>query len=342
MEACLSEALPEVGGPLLVEQFPGGHSNLTYLLRAGEQEFVLRRPPIGVRIKSAHDMGREYRILSRLGEVYAKVPRALLFCDDETVLGAPFYVMERVEGIILRSNPPENLDLSAPVMRGLSEALVDNLVVIHALDYEAAGLGDLGKPEGYIRRQIEGWTKRYDKSRTDDIPSVGRVTGWLTENMPDESGASLIHNDYKYDNLVLEAQDLGSIVAILDWEMATLGDPLMDLGSTLAYWLDPDDPQEMQMLRQLVGGLTVLPGNMTRGELVQRYAEQSGRDVGNIVFYYVYALFKVAVIVQQLYFRYKQRLSTDKRLASLNLVAQLLCNTAALAIEKERVDGLAR
>ncbi|HEX7773183.1 MAG TPA: phosphotransferase family protein, partial [Pyrinomonadaceae bacterium] len=208
-----------------VEQFPSGFSNLTYLIRADDRELVLRRPPIGAKIKTAHDMSREYRILSHLHPIYPKVPRPVLFCDDESILGAPFYVMERVSGVILRAQKPHGLDLSPGLMRRLSETFVDNLAEIHAIDYEAAGLGDLGSPQGYVKRQVEGWTKRYYNARTDDVPSIEKLADWLHQNLPaDSERPALIHNDYKYDNLVLAPDDLARVIAVLDWEMATIGD----------------------------------------------------------------------------------------------------------------------
>jgi aminoglycoside phosphotransferase (APT) family kinase protein len=339
LEAYLRAHLPELECPISIKQFPAGHSNLTYLLQLGERELVLRRPPFGAKIKTAHDMGREYRILSHLVEVYPGVPRPILYCKDPAVLGAPFYVMERLHGVILRTTVPEGLELSPAVMRALAEGFVDNLVEIHGIDYEAAGLGDLGHPAGYVRRQIEGWTRRYHNARTDDVPEVERVAAWLAEHMPAEAGASLIHNDYKYDNMVLDPEDLTHIVGVLDWEMATIGDPLMDLGTTLGYWVDPDDPAELQ---SLPFGLTTLEGNLNRRELVQRYAEQSGHDVANVLFYFVYGLFKVIVIVQQIYARYKAGRTQDPRFAVLGYVVQVLGKAAVLAIEKGRIDGLER
>jgi aminoglycoside phosphotransferase (APT) family kinase protein len=337
LQAYLSTHLPDLAGPLTVEQFPAGHSNLTYLLRVGERELVLRRPPFGAKIKTAHDMGREYRILSRLVAVYPRVPRPLLYCEDESVMGAPFYVMERLKGVILRAMVPRGLELSPALMSGLSESFVNNLVEIHRVDPQAAGLGDLGRPEGYVRRQIEGWTRRYCNARTDDVPDVERAAAWLAENMPAEAGASLIHNDYKYDNLVLDPADLSRIIGVLDWEMATVGDPLMDLGTTLGYWVDPDDPDEMLAMPF---GLTTLPGNFSRRELAQRYAELSGHDLSNILFYYIYGLFKVIVIVQQIYARYQAGLTQDERFAMLIYVVRVLGQTATLAIEKGRIDHL--
>lgn len=320
-----------------VAQFPSGHSNLTYLLRIGGQELVLRRPPFGAKIKTAHDMGREHRILLHLADVYPKAPRPLLYCEDDSVLGAPFYVMERLTGVVLRASVPKGLDLTPPLMRRLCENFVDNLVEIHGIDYEAVGLGDLGHPVGYVRRQIEGWTRRYQEAHTDHILDIERVARWLAENMPAETKPSLIHNDYKYDNLVLDPDDLSRIVGVLDWEMATIGDPLMDFGTTLGYWVDPNDPAELQ---SLPFGLTTLAGNLSRRELAQRYAEQSGRNLSNILFYYVYALFKIAVIVQQIYARYKAGLTRDQRFAMMIYVVQVLGKTAVLAIEKGRIDDL--
>ena len=336
--AYLKQHLPELDGPLTVEQFPAGFSNLTYLLRIGDRELVLRRPPIGAKIKTAHDMGREYRILAHLHPVYAKVPRPLLFCADEDVLGAPFYVMERVKGIILRAQPPRGIDLSADTMRRLSEVFVDNLVEIHAIDYEAAGLGDLGSPQGYVSRQISGWTKRYYNARTDDVPEIERLATWLEEHLPaDTARGSLIHNDYKYDNLVLAPDDLTRVVAVLDWEMATVGDPLMDLGTTLGYWVEPTDPAEWQQYGFV---LTKLPGNFTRSELLDYYSRGSGRDVSDPVFYYAYALLKIAVIVQQIYARYKKGLTKDPRFAQLGSLVKACGGLAQRAIAYNRIDRL--
>jgi aminoglycoside phosphotransferase (APT) family kinase protein len=336
--AYLRAHLPGVEGPLEVEQFPAGYSNLTYLLRARDgREFVLRRPPVGSKVRTAHDMGREFFILSRLRPVYAKVPRALLYCDDASVIGAPFYLMERVRGVILRAQPPDGVELSPTVMRRLSELFVENLAEIHAVDYAAAGLGELGRPEGYVRRQVEGWTKRLHDARTDEMPEIERLARWLADNAPAESGAALIHNDYKYDNVVFAPGGLASVVAVLDWEMATVGDPLMDLGTALGYWVDADDPAEW---RQMGFGLTALPGGLTRRELVERYARLTGRDAGAAVFYFACGLLKIAGIVQQIYYRYRQGLTRDPRFAGLGALVRA-CGTLGLrAVEKGRIDGL--
>ncbi|HEU4870274.1 MAG TPA: phosphotransferase family protein [Pyrinomonadaceae bacterium] len=334
----LSTHLPELSGPLVVEQFPAGFSNLTYLLRFPDRELVLRRPPIGAKIKTAHDMSREYRILSHLYPVYKKVPRPLLFCEDESILGAPFYVMERVEGIILRAKPPEEMNLSPGVMRTLSETFIDNLGEIHEIDYEAAGLGELGSPQGYVTRQVEGWTKRYYNARTDNVPSIERLADWLHANLPGASlKAALIHNDYKYDNLVLAPDDVGRVVAVLDWEMATIGDPLMDFGTSLGYWVEATDSEEW---RRYGFGLTALPGSLTRTELLEHYSRRTGRVIDEPVFYFAYGLLKIAVIVQQIYFRYQKGLTRDPRFAQLGGLVRACGELAQRAIERRRIDAL--
>ncbi len=337
LKAYLRGVLPEVDGPFEVRQFPGGFSNLTYLLRLGDRELVLRRPPFGTKVKSAHDMGREHRILSALAPVYAKAPSPIAYCEDEGVLGAPFYVMERVRGVILRPSLSEDDAPSAEAMAGVARSLVEALVELHGLDYEAAGLGDLGRPEGYVGRQVEGWAGRYAKARTDDLQQMETVAAWLRDHQPAESGSALIHNDFKYDNLVLDPEDPAVILAILDWEMATLGDPLMDLGTSLAYWIDHDDPPELASLRL---SPTTLPGNPTRAEVAEFYCRLSGRDMGNIVFYYAYGLFKIAVIIQQIYYRYQQGHTQDPRFASLIKGVGLCGRMAQMAIEKGRIDRL--
>jgi len=334
----LESRLPGAAGPIEIEQFPGGHSNLTYLVRAGDREMVLRRPPFGSRVKTAHDMSREFRVLSRLHAAYPRAPRAFLHCDDPSVIGAPFYLMDRVRGVILRHQRlPAGVELPPETMRAISEAAVDGLAELHAVDYEAVGLGDFGRPEGYVRRQVEGWSERWRNARTDEVPGVDRAAGWLVEHQPAESGAALIHNDYKYDNLVLDRQDLPRILAVLDWEMSTVGDPLMDLGTSLGYWIDADDHPG---LRLLPAGPTALPGNLSRIEVAERYAARTGRDVSHLVFFYVYGLFKIAVIAQQIYYRYRQGLTKDERFAGLIDAVRILGRTASRAIEKGRIDRL--
>jgi aminoglycoside phosphotransferase (APT) family kinase protein len=315
LETYLRQHFPDTAGPLTVEQFPHGHSNLTYLLRLGERELVLRRPPFGNQVKSAHDMGREYRVLSKLCEVYPPAPRPYFYCEDEPVLGAPFYVMERRHGIVLRRGHGKGDSTDPDAARRLCLCLIDNLARLHMLDYRAAGLADLGKPEGYVARQVTGWINRYAAARTDEVPAVEHIARWLSEHIPTESGSALIHNDFKFDNLLLDPQDPTRLVAVLDWEMATLGDPLMDLGATLAYWVEATDPPEFHVT---VMGPTNVPGSLTRRELVDRYAQITGWNVSNLVFYYCFGLFKTAVIIQQIYARYVRGHTKDARFAHMN------------------------
>jgi aminoglycoside phosphotransferase (APT) family kinase protein len=301
-------------GPVTVEQFPSGHSNLTYRVTWGGRELVLRRPPFGSQVKSAHDMGREYRVLSKLHEAYNVAPKVIVYCDDLSVLDAPFYLMEPIRGIILRRELPPGLMLSPATARQLSETFLDNLVRLHSLDYDKIGLGDLGKPQGYLERQVKGWIERYHNSATHDLPETGRISAWLTQHIPASSDATLIHNDYKYDNVVLDSNDITKIVGVLDWEMCTLGDPLSDLGTTLAYWTDASDPDELQ---EICAAPTTISGTLTRAQLAQRYALATGRSIRDMVFYLTFARFKVGVIVQQIYYRYAQGLTHDERFATM-------------------------
>lgn len=324
----LEDRLPAFGGPLEVRQFPGGASNLTYLLRAGGREWVLRRPPFGTKARSAHDMGREYRILSRIHGAFPHAPQPLLFCADREVLGEEFYLMERLPGLILRRDLPDGLELSALQARALCENLVDVHADLHAVDYEAAGLGELGHPAGYAARQVEGWSQRYRAARTDDVPDNEPLMAWLAANLPPDTGhAALIHNDYKFDNVVLAPHDGGwRITGVLDWEMATLGDPLMDLGASLAYWVQADDPEPLRQIRMLP---THLPGMLRRAELVEYYCARTGRAAGRFDFYYVYGLFRLAVIVQQIYYRFVLGQTKNPRFAPFGQFCTVLSHTAA-------------
>ena len=313
LEPFLQEQFDE-SGPVSVEQFPGGHSNLTYLVRLGERAFVLRRPPFGSKVRSAHDMAREYGVLSKLHTAYPVAPKTFLYCDDLSILNAPFYLMEPIRGMIVRRDLPPSVEFPPATARRLSEAFVDNLACMHRLDYAAIGLADLGKPQGYLERQVRGWIERYHNSKTHDLPEVERISAWLAARMPVSNEAALIHNDYKYDNLVLDPDDLTKIVGVLDWEMCTLGDPLTDLATALAYWADPQDPEDLQEIRSAP---TTSPGTLTRTQLVERYAVATGHDPGDMVFYLTFARFKVAVIIQQIYYRYAQGLTQDARFACM-------------------------
>lgn len=322
------------GGPLHVEQFRGGHSNLTYLVRWGERELVLRRPPFGSKVKKAHDMGREHRVLSALAEGWGKVPRPVAFCDDASVLGCDFYLTERLHGVIYRKKLPPGLPVSAARARRLCEALVDTLVELHAVDPAAVGLADLGKPEGFVKRQVDGWTERYRASQTDDIPAMTEVGRWLVERIPTSPAATLIHNDYKFDNVMFDAADVERPIAVFDWEMSTLGDPLMDLGTALAYWVQADDDAIFDEARM---GPTHLEGCLTRQQVAERYAEKSGRSIDDVVFYQTFGLYKTAVVTQQIYYRFKQGLTRDERFAAMLLFTQLLAQRAADTIERDQL-----
>ncbi|MGB6684494.1 MAG: phosphotransferase family protein [Candidatus Acidiferrum sp.] len=314
LEPYLRLHFPNESGALQIRQYPSGHSNLTYSLRLGAGEFVLRRPPFGSKVKSAHDMGREFRVLSKLHSVYEPAPEVLLYCDDDSVIGAPFYLMEPIHGVILRRHLPSGLEFSTETAQRLSETFVENLVRLHRVDYAAVGLSDLGKPDGYLERQVRGWTERYYGSKTHDYPEVEKISAWMQQRMPSTSVVSLIHNDYKYDNVVLDEKEITKIVGVLDWEMSTIGDSFTDLGTALAYWVDATDTDELQENRW---GPTTHPGSFTRQEFVQYYARKTGCDVSQLAFYLVFARFKLAVIVQQIYFRYHQGLTHDERFASM-------------------------
>jgi aminoglycoside phosphotransferase (APT) family kinase protein len=321
-------------GPLTCSQFPAGHSNLTYLISLAGREFVLRRPPFGTRVKSAHDMGREYRVLSKLHTVYAPAPRPTVYCEDPAVLGAPFYLMERLPGIVIRKELPAPLAAAPELCRRLSFSLVDNLAALHSIDLEQAGLNNFGRPEGYVRRQIEGWSKRWTEAQTEDVAAMNEAAHWLAAQMPAGSGTALIHNDYKLDNILLDPVDPTRITGLLDWEMATVGDPLMDLGTALSYWIEAADSSAFQQLRF---SPTTAPGFITRREFLDRYAEKTGHPVANPVYYYVYGLFKLAVILQQIYYRYVQGHTRDERFAPLGEVAKGLGRRAGDAIGAGRI-----
>ncbi len=334
----LATVQPEWAKDIEVRQFPSGFSNLTYWVRAGEEEMVLRRPPHGASAKGGHDMHREFSVLQKIRKIFSKVPEVFHYCDDESVIGAPFYLMERVAGVILRPDATGAFPALAPAaFQTTSEALIDTLVELHGADYEAVGLGDFGRPEGYTERQVKGWTKRYVAAKTDEVKAIEMVIKWLNERIPAHSGATIIHNDYKYDNVVFQPNQWSEVTAVLDWEMATLGDPLMDLGTTLAYWVTAEDPPTEQQMTRIV---SFLPGNPNRTALLELYAKKSGRDIGDFIFYYVFGLFKISVIVQQIYYRYVNGYTADPRFARLNEMAEYCCNKALLAIQKKRLDGL--
>lgn len=331
LQAYLDIALAADGAGISIEQFPAGSSNLTYLVRAGKTDYVLRRPPFGNTVKTAHDMRREFEVLSKLSAIFQPAPRPLLFCDDEAVIGSEFYLMERRHGIVIRGNAPDALARSIELQRNVCFAFINKLAELHSLNADAAGLGGLGKPEGYCRRQVEGWTKRYLNAKTDEWPELESVISWLNENIPAESGFALLHNDYKFDNVILDPDDLTRVTAILDWEMVTIGDPLMDLGTSLGYWMSPEYGDELMMMPF---NPKLLMTNITREELVEMYAAASGGELPSMLFYYVFGTFKIAVIAQQIYARYAKGLTSDARFARFNKFVAALGHISAAALSR--------
>jgi aminoglycoside phosphotransferase (APT) family kinase protein len=321
----LRERLPHTDGPLTLEQFAGGHANLTYLVRFGEQEYVLRRPPSGPVATGAYDMAREFRALFALSPVYPPACRPFFFCDDVSVLGAPFFVMERRRGLVIHKEMPARYLHRPDLYRRLSEALIDSLVNLHAVDYKAIGLETLGKPEGFVERQVNNWFKRWERAKAEQIPLLDEVGRWLLAHLPRSPAPCLLHNDFKLDNHMVDPDDLTRIVALFDWDQCTLGDPLVDLGLLLNYWTQADDSPGRQSFAQAP---TTLPGFYTRAELVQRYAERSGRDVSAMPFYEAFALWKTAIVVMQLFVLYRNGQLQDERLADFGQRAGLITEAA--------------
>jgi aminoglycoside phosphotransferase (APT) family kinase protein len=312
-----------------LEQFPNGHSNLTYLLRIGGREYVLRRPPLGPVAAKAHDMVREYHVLQAVHPHFPQAPRAYVLCEDPAVLGAPFFIMERRKGVILREGiPPEFEDVEAGPRR-IGEAFLDSLVKLHQINISEPTIQRLGKPEGYVERQLRGWAERWERAKTEEVSELGAVVRWLGANIPAPLAPSLIHNDYKLDNIMLGAVD--RVEAVLDWEMATLGDPLSDLGLTLTYWVWATD---LEVRVAGIPALTSRPGWFTRDDLVGRYAKSTGRDVTHIGYYEVLGVFKLAVIVQQIYCRYHRGQTNDDRFQDFGARAAALGRLAERLTER--------
>ncbi len=318
-------------GTAELKQFQGGASNVTYLLKIGDREMILRRPPAGTKAKTAHDMGREFRIMTALHPVFP-CPRPLAYCEDESLIGSTFYVMEKLTGVILRRDPPKGVTYSPEQARKLCLNLLDTQIRLHTVDYDAAGLGDLGKPQGYVERQVNGWCERFEKAWTDDVPKCEALMAWLKAHRPpDSQKPGIIHNDYRFDNVVLDPNDNLTIVGVLDWEMATLGDPLMDLGSSLAYWVQASDTQQMQALRMQP---STLPGMLTREEIMQHYGENTGVQIRNADWYYVFGLFRLAVIAQQIYYRWKLGQTKNPRFQAFGIFVSVLAQVADKVISK--------
>jgi len=310
---------------LSIRQFGGGAANLTYLLDYGTQQYVLRRPPLGPVAPSAHDMAREYRVLSVLYQAFPYAPRAYHLCEDTNVIGTPFFVMERRNGVVVRRSLPEEYEAVPDAPQRMSLALVDALADFHAVDYKALGLDSLGKPDGFIERQIEGWYGRWNKAKVDDIAEMDSVYTWLKDHIPPQSQATLVHNDYKLDNVMLAQDDPGQLVAIFDWDMCTLGDPLADLGALLTYWTEPTDAPYLQMTAMMPVGDQRFP---SRSELVERYSQRSGRDVSHIRFYHTLGIYRLVVICAQIDIRYKRGQTQDQRFESFGMMIPLLAKAA--------------
>jgi len=324
LQRFLATAVPDAEGPLAVEQFPRGYSNLTYLVRVGNREFVLRRPPFGAAVKGGHDMIREYGLLAALAPQYALSPRPVALCADPAVLGAPFYLMARVHGVVVRTG---SAAIAPGEMRAMTEALAEALARLHAVDVSVPAFAGFGKPAGYIERQVRGWTERFAAARTEPQPDLEAAFAWLGEHLPQPTGIALVHNDFKIDNVMFDPGDPACIRAVLDWEMATVGDPLLDLGTTLGYWIDADEPD----LQPFAFVPTDRPGALTRAQFADAYLRARGGGEGDLVYAYVFGLCKIAVIAQQIYARYVNGHTTDERFAALGAVVTALGRAAARA-----------
>lgn len=320
--------LPE--GILEISQFSAGHSNLTYCLKVGDFEAVLRRPPHGPVAKKAHDMKREFTILSALHPFLAAVPKPFVYIEDRDIIGSDFFIMERKKGIVLDTDFPKGIEHSEQLARQISEKMVDSLVALHAIPYQDTMLKDIVKPEGFMERQVLGWIERYDKAKTAQHAEVEALTTWLKDHIPTNSEATIIHYDYKLNNAMFSS-DFTEMIGLFDWEMTTVGDPLADLGVAMSYWMHADDPK---MLLYALGEppVTILPGFYTRQEFIQRYAEKSGRDVSAIDYYITFAYFKLAVICQQIYYRYVKGQTKDDRFAQMDKMVAALIQQASKAI----------
>ncbi|UAM97316.1 phosphotransferase family protein [Polaribacter litorisediminis] len=323
-----------VESELVVQQFTHGFSNLTYLLSIEEKEYVLRKPPKGA-IKRGHDMHREFKVQSGVNKAFSKVPKMFTFSDDEMILGSDFYIMEKVEGIILNYKEAHQRNIAAEDYKTIADSWLDTLVALHAIDYNAIGLADLGKPEGYVQRQVFNWGKQYIKAKTAENLEAEMVMEWMEAHQPKAYEHCLIHNDFKYDNVVFKDDSWQEVAAVLDWEMATLGDPFMDLGTSLGYWTVATDHD---FVKQGIPSPTIFEGNPIRSEIAKMYLQKSGRNTAHLVFYYVFGLFKIAVIAQQIYYRFSKGFTTDERFSNLNKASELCCKLALKAIQTKSID----
>lgn len=319
---------------ITVEQFPGGHSNLTYLLKSTrEKEYVLRRSPLGPVPPKAHDMAREFHVLQAVHPHFPEAPNVYRLCEDPSIIGATFFIMERRQGTILRNKIPAELEALANYQKKVSEAFIDCQIRLHAIDVRNTGLVALGKPEGFVARQLRGWTDRWNRAKTEDLPQMDRVIEWLEKNLPPSQTPTLIHNDYKLDNVMLRNSTFDKIEAVLDWEMATVGDPLSDLGLTLCYWAWASAPELRAMGLQAPSSL---PGWYSRDQFVERYAEKTGRDLTHLGYHETLGVFKLAVILQQIYYRFHAGQTKDERFRNFDARVSSLAKLAESLVEKQK------
>jgi aminoglycoside phosphotransferase (APT) family kinase protein len=317
----LKKTIPSLQGDLEVKQFSGGASNLTYQLNVDYQQFILRTAPKGTKAKGAHDMAREHNIMAALKPNYPYIPTMIAYSDDTQIIGREFYIMEKITGIIPRANMPKDLLMSEAETRQMCLNVIDKLIELHQIDIEKTGLNSFGKGEGYIQRQIEGWCGRYEKAKTWNVPSCKKVMSFLKNNMPEKERKCFIHNDFRFDNVILNPENPTEVIGILDWEMATIGDPLMDLGNSLAYWVQADDDFFMKKIRRQP---THLKGMLKREEVVAYYCEKMNFSKEDFTFYEVYGLFRLAVIIQQIYYRYHHKQTTNLGFKNLWLMVNYL------------------
>ena len=323
----------ETAAEMEVAQFPGGHSNLTYLLRFGNRELVMRRPPFGPVPPRAHDMARECRVLAAVHPVFPLAPRPYLLCDDPAVAGSVFYVMERRRGIVIRDDEPAEVRDRAELRRGISAAMIDTLAGLHNIDIAAHGLDALGKPAGFVARQIRGWTERWQGAKTSEVPEMDLLAAWLEERIPaDPPRATLVHGDYKLDNVMLDAGQPERLVGVFDWEMSAIGDPLVDLGILLCYWVHI----AAESRGDAVSTVTARPGWFGRDEILERYAARANRAVDGVALFEVFAVFKLAVVIQQIYARFVRGQTDDPRFAMLGERVLMLARKAASLAEENR------
>ena len=332
LEHYLHQNLPEASAGVQIEQFPNGHSNLVYLVRTERREYVLRRPPLGPVAPKAHDMAREYRVLHAVHPYFREAPRVFLLCEDPSVIGSTFFLMERRRGLVIRDSIPRELAAIPDYQQQVSEAFIDCLVRLHSIDVSQPALSSLGKPAGFVERQVRGWSERWSRAKTEELPEMDRIVRWLHDSLPPSVDVTLVHNDYKLDNVMLRPD--GQVEAVLDWEMATIGDPLADLGLTMCYWTwasvaAEDDPHPA------TPGLTAQAGWYTRDQFLERYAERTGRDLTHIRYHEILGIFKLAVILQQIFYRFHRGQTQDERFRTFDRRVRGLIRLAASLIARE-------